>query len=108
MPVRCRQLAIFYDHSERRATAEIKNAVYKIGLLQQRIVVAQDAVIELQDELAELEKKRDVNDVTVFELSNLRGQLYEAQSRLVESSSRYAYDGMRHVSKALLRGMLRW
>ncbi|MCG8448005.1 MAG: TolC family protein, partial [Pirellulales bacterium] len=84
VPIRCRQLALFYDHTERGATVEIKGVVYKIGLVQQQIVLAQQAVEALQDRLDELIKKRDVEDVTVFEISKIRGRLYEAQAELIE------------------------
>ena len=84
VPVRCRQLALFYNHSERGATAEIKNAAYKIGLIQQRVVLAQKAAGALQDRVNELMKTRDVDDVSIFEISNIRGKLFEAQADLIK------------------------
>ena len=84
VPVRCRQLAIFYQHTEQGAIAEIKNAAYKISLQQQRVVLAQQKVQRLQERLYELTETRDVNDVSIFELSNLRGRIYEAQSDLIQ------------------------
>ena len=84
LPIRCRQVALFYSHSEKGAIAEIKNAAYKIGLLQQQVVLAQESVQTLQDRLDEIEKTRDLTDVTIFEISNIRGQLYNVQSHLVE------------------------
>ncbi len=83
LPLRCRQLTMFYAESEKLARAEIKSAAYKVNLQQQRVVVAQQAVQELRSQLHELEATRDVNGVTVFEISNLRGQLYKAESNLI-------------------------
>ncbi|MCA9231468.1 MAG: hypothetical protein KDA57_12510 [Planctomycetales bacterium] len=83
VPVRCRQLSMFYAETEKLATAEIKSAAYKVNLQQQRVVVVQQSVQEIRRQLFELEETRDVNEVTVFELSNLRGQLYEAESNLI-------------------------
>lgn len=84
LPIRCRQLALFYGHSQRGASAEIKGAAYKIGLIQQQVVLAQEAVDSLQDRLDELIKTRDVKNVPIFKISDIRGQLYRAQSNLVE------------------------
>ncbi|NOY42029.1 MAG: hypothetical protein GXP26_09350 [Planctomycetes bacterium] len=84
VPVRCRQLAMFYSETEKLATADIKSAVYKVTLQQQRVALAQDTVLELRKSLRELTETRDANDVTVFEISKLRGLVYEAESKLVE------------------------
>lgn len=84
VPVRCRQLAMFYDDTEGKATAEIKNAVYKIGLQQHRVVIAQQTVLDLREKLNELTKTRDVNEVAVFELTNLRTEIDQAESDLIE------------------------
>ena len=84
VPVRCRQLALFYSHSERGATAEIKGAAYNIRLLQQQVVVAQEKVHMLQERLEEINKTRDLKDIGVFQISSVRGSLYEAQSELIE------------------------
>jgi len=83
VPVRCRQLSMFYAETEKLATGEIKSAVYKVNLQRQRAVVAKQKVEELRSRLDELEKMRDVNDVTIFEISNLRGRLYEGEANLV-------------------------
>jgi len=83
VPVRCRQLSMFYHETKKLATGEIKSAVYKINLQRQRVVVAQQNVQELRSRLGELEKTRDVNEVSIFEISNLRGRLYEGESNLV-------------------------
>jgi len=80
---RCRQLSIFYRETEKLATGEIKSAVYKVNLQQQRVVVATQNVQALRKRLYELEKTRDANDVTIFEISNLRGRLYEGESNLI-------------------------
>jgi len=81
--VRCRQLSMFYEETEKLATGEIKSAAYKVNLQRQRTVVARQNVEQLRSRLAELEKTRDVNDVSIFEISNLRGRLYEGESNLV-------------------------
>lgn len=84
VPIRCKQLAMFYNETEKLATAEIKSAVYKISLQQQRVAVAQDTVQELRGRLRQQTEVRDVDDVSVFEISQIRGQLYEAESKLIE------------------------
>ena len=83
VPVRSRQLSMFYRETEKLATGEIKSAAYKVNLQLQRVVVAQQNVQELRSRLSELEKTRDVNEVSIFEISDLRGQLYEAEANLV-------------------------
>jgi len=83
VPVRCRQLALFYSHSKEGATAEIKSAAYKIGLLQQRILIAHQVVRQFEDRLSDLTKTRDVKESSIFEISQIRGQLYEAQADLI-------------------------
>ena len=84
LPVRCRQLALFYSEAEQGATAEIKGAAYKIVLQQQRVVAAQSLVEELQTHRLSLEETRDINNVSVFEISNARARIYDAQSKLME------------------------
>ncbi|MEM8947033.1 MAG: TolC family protein [Planctomycetota bacterium] len=84
LPLRCRQLALFYTDTEQGATAEIKGAAYQIGLQQQRVVAAQALVDRLEARKRELEETRDINDVTVFEISNARAQIFEAESKLIE------------------------
>jgi hypothetical protein len=83
VPIRCKQLAIFYDDTEQGATAEIKNAAYQVTLLQHEIVLDQQLIASHQENLRVLEDTRNVNDTSVFELSEARGGLYEAQSQLV-------------------------
>ena len=82
--VRCRQLALFYKETERLATAEIKSAAYELTLQQSRVTLAQETVLELREGLRKLTEKRDVDDISAFAISNLRGQLFEAESNLVE------------------------
>ncbi|QEG35174.1 hypothetical protein [Bythopirellula goksoeyrii] len=84
VPVRCRQLGLFYDDTESKATAEIKGAVYKIGLQQHRVVIAQQTLLDLRDKLSALNKTRDMDDVTVFHISSLRVEIDEAESQLIE------------------------
>lgn len=84
VPVRCRQLAIFYEDTETKASAEIKNAAYKIALQQSRIVLAQETVLDQRRRVAELEKTRDADDVSVFEISTARTDLDQAEANLIE------------------------
>ncbi len=84
VPVRCRQLSIFYDDTEDKGTAEIKSAAYKIGLQQHRVLIAQQRVQELRTKLDELGKMRDVDNVAIFKISSLRGELDRAEATLVE------------------------
>lgn len=84
LPVRCRQLSLFYSDTEQGAVAEIKSAGYKIGLQQQRVVAAQALLTQFEDRLHELEETRDVKDVSIFEISSARAQVYDAQSKLIE------------------------
>jgi len=84
VPVRCRQLAMISSETEKLATAEIKSAVYKVTLQQQRVALAQKTTQGLRKSLQELNDTRDINDITVFEISRLRGQLYESESKLIE------------------------
>lgn len=84
LPVRCRQLSLFYTDTEQTASAEIKGAAYKIGLQQQRVVAAQSLVEQLNAQLRELEKTRDIDDISIFEISNARAGIYTAQSKLLE------------------------
>ncbi len=84
IPVRCRQLSLFYTDTELLATAEIKSAVFRIVLQQQRTALAQQAVEQRRSQLDELEKTRDIKNVTIFEISQARGELYQAESDLIE------------------------
>lgn len=84
VPVRCRQLSIFYDDTEGKATGEIKNAVYKIGLQQHRVVIAQQTVLDLRKRHEKLQKTRNVKDVEVFQVSAARSELLQAESQLIE------------------------
>jgi hypothetical protein len=87
LPVRCRQLAMFYSDTEQRATAEIKSAAYQISLQQQRVVAGQALVVQLQDRLHELEGTRDIDDVSVFDISNARARIYKAQAKLIDQAT---------------------
>ena len=84
LPIRCRQLSLFYSDTEQTATAEIKGAAYKIGLQQQRVVAARQLLESLEDELRELEDTRDIDDVSIFEISNARARIYSARSKLLK------------------------
>jgi hypothetical protein len=84
LPVRCRQLALFYEETEQGATAEIKNAAYQIRLQQQRVASAHALVAQLQEHTRQLEETRDVEQVSVFEISRARAQAWEAQTKLID------------------------
>jgi hypothetical protein len=82
--VRCKQLSMLHDDTQRLATAQIKNAVYEVTMQQQRIVLARKSVQQRRQRLLELQAKRDVEEVPVFEISQARGAVYEAESHLIE------------------------
>jgi multidrug efflux pump subunit AcrA (membrane-fusion protein) len=84
VPVRCRQLELFYEDTEAKTSAEIKNAAYKIGLQQNRIVLAQETVLDLRKRVGELEKTRDSEDVAIFEISSARTDLDQAEADLIQ------------------------
>lgn len=84
VPVRCRQLALFYEDTEAKASGEIKVAAYKIGLQQNRIVLAQETVLDLRKRLEELEKTRDTDEVPMFKISTARTDLDQAEANLIE------------------------
>lgn len=84
LPIRCKQLAMFYSDTEQNAIAEIKSAAYHIGLQQQRVVAAQTLTQELEDRLRVMKETRDIEDISVFEISNARARVYQAQSKLIE------------------------
>lgn len=84
VPIRCRQLAIFYEDTEKLATAELKGAAYKIILQQQRAAAAQQIVERLRANVDELTKKREVENIAVFEISSARGDLFEAEVSLID------------------------
>jgi len=84
VPVRCRQLALMFADSEQLASAQIKGAVYGVVAQQGRILLAREAVQQRRERLRELTAKRDVDDVAVFKLSQARGQLFEAESELIQ------------------------
>ena len=84
VPIRCRQLAMFYTDTEHLATAELKGDAYKIILQQQRAANAQQAVEHLRARVEELTKTRDVKNVAIFDISKVRGDLYEAEVDLID------------------------
>ena len=84
LPVRCRQLALFYEHTEQGATAEIKGAGYECHLHQQRVVSSLANLAQLQDHLHELKETRDINGVSIFEISRAKAQVYDAQVKMIE------------------------
>jgi len=84
LPVRCRQLAMLHEETEQTATAEIKSSVYKVKLHQEQVLLAKETVEELRRQLLKMTETRDVRNVPIFRISNLRGQVYEAETNLIE------------------------
>jgi len=103
IPVRCRQLALLYEEKRQLATGEIKSACYEIVLRHRRVLLAQGTVDLRQQHLNMLTKKRDAQDVAVFEISQARGKLYEAQSALVQRlvELKIAQMGLRRAKNVL-------
>ncbi len=97
--VRCRQLSMLYRDTEQLATAEIKGAVYQVVLQQHRVAAARQAVEDRRSGLYALTAKRDVEDTPVFEVSQGRTRLYDAESSLIEQVSQLKIAQV-HVSKA--------
>ena len=84
VPVRCRQLSLFYTHTENLAIAQIKGAAYKIVLQQQRVVELAASGREVPGSSRGACKSRDVENVAIFEISKARGDLYQAESDLIK------------------------
>jgi len=84
IPVRCRQLTILTADTERLAMAAIKSAAYKLITQQDRVRVAKLAVDSRRSELLKLEKRREAEEITIFEISAARGRVIEAEASLVE------------------------
>ncbi len=84
VPVRCRQLSLFFTETENLAIAQIKSAAYKIVLQQQRVVNSQQAVEKFRAHVEELTKTRHVENIAIFEISKARGDLYQAESDLIK------------------------
>jgi len=101
--VRCQQLAIFYADTEQNATAEIKNAAYGVALAQQRVVLARQTVDERRQHVHDLTSNRDVKNIDIFTVSLARGELFEAESKLLEHAVRLK---VAEVSLKQAKGML--
>ena len=85
--VRCRQLAMLYEDVEQSAEAEIKSAVYEVTMQQHRTVLARDSAEQCRERLHGLQAKRDVDDVSAFELGRAQVHLYDAEAKLVEQAA---------------------
>lgn len=83
IPVRCRQLALLEVETERAATAKIKSAAYKVSVQQDRVRLAKAAVDDTRARLAELEKTRETEQKSIFEISAARVRVFEAEAELV-------------------------
>ncbi len=55
-----------------------------MALAQQRVVLARQTVDERRKQIHALTANRDVKDVTIFAISLARGELFEAESKLIE------------------------
>ncbi len=84
LPIRCRQLRMLIGEAEVLATAEIKGAVYDIAAAQQRVQLAARAAEEQRSGLLRLEKRRDLDDTSVFELSAARARVFQAESDVID------------------------
>lgn len=82
-PIRRRQLCTMLQGSRQTALAKIKGAAFQVGIQQQRVGVARQAVLDRRKELSELERLRDLEDRSVFEISLARGRLFTAEATLV-------------------------
>lgn len=84
LPIRCRQFRRLYADTTDLAIAKIKSAAYKFIVQQQRVRLAQAGVKERRTDLDRLQKRRDVDDVAVFEISLARGRLFTAEAELIQ------------------------
>ncbi len=82
--IRRRQLCTLLRESRDNAAATIKGAAYQVAIQQQRVAVARQGVLDRRLELLGLEKLRDVNNTSVFEISQARGRVFAAEGTLVE------------------------
>ncbi|MCA9236728.1 MAG: TolC family protein [Planctomycetales bacterium] len=83
LPVRCRQLAMLFTDTEELAIGEIKSTAYEVTMQQNRVALARQAVVERREQLYRVTAKRDVDDTTAFEITQLRAKLYEAEGQLI-------------------------
>ncbi|MEM9185148.1 MAG: TolC family protein [Planctomycetota bacterium] len=82
--VRCRQLRLIENYNTELAIAKIKSAAFKVGVQQDRVRLAKQAVDERRWELESLVKRREAEDISIFEVSAARGRLYDAETSLIE------------------------
>ena len=78
VPVRCRQLRILLRDSERGAEVEIRRAAYTVQSQYERLAIAQSKVVSWRRRVAELEAKREVTDVTTFDLTRAKNSLFQS------------------------------
>ena len=76
----------------------------RLGLQQNRIVLAQESVLALRERVAELEKTRDANDVPVFKISSARTDLDQAEAHLIDQIVALSGDGGLKIGAPLLSG----
>lgn len=84
IPIRCRQLTLLANETQRVATAKIKSAAFKVMIQQDRVRLAKEAVDSTRMRLAELEKMRDAKNKSVFQISASRVRVFEAEAELVK------------------------
>jgi hypothetical protein len=94
---------MLYNDTEQLATADIKGAAYQVVLQQQRVALARKSVEDRRAELHATTAKRDVDDTAVFEISQIRGRLYDAESKLIEqvAALKIAETGLKKSQAAL-------
>ena len=79
VPVRCRQLRRLLADSERGAELEIRRAAYTVQSQYERLAIAQAKVVSWRRRLAKLEAKREVEEVTVFDVTRAKNSLFRAE-----------------------------
>ncbi|MEM6798584.1 MAG: hypothetical protein AAF589_03640 [Planctomycetota bacterium] len=101
--VRCRQLTMIEADATEVAIGKIKSAAYKVVVQQDRVRLAKLTVDARRERLAQLEKIRETEDISVFEISVARGRLFEAESSLVSKvvELKVARVGLREVQGLL-------
>ena len=87
VPIRCRQLSIFYTDTEHKATAEIKSAAYNVALQQERLKSTRATVETLRKRVKELTGTRDVANVAAFKISKARGDLYHTEINFIQHAT---------------------
>ncbi|MEM6329196.1 MAG: hypothetical protein AAF790_02990 [Planctomycetota bacterium] len=83
-PIRCRQLTMIEADATELATGKIKGAAYKLATQQARVRLAMQVAQRRRQTLEDLERRREADDISIFEISAQRARAYEAEASLVE------------------------